>query len=193
MPRHHLSHLMVLAAALAAPVPAAAVNPRGKVAPAPARVQLYLVDTSGSMEQLRDATQACLTHQMKLAELAGEQIKVAVVFFGGHGVKVVGDQGKPTAATRSLLGRLLREWPRPAGGTPMDSAFARAVHLVGALPAGTEVTLVLFTDGQPESGTVRPEAFREVKTLIERDLKATEDLFKDAGAAFVQKVLASKK
>ena len=113
-----LSLLLVSAAALAplGPGPRAA-SLSGKGKPAPARVLICLVDYSSSMTALRDTTQAAVTHQIKLAELAGEQVKVAVVFFGGHNVvKVVGDDsGKPTAATRGLLDRLLREWPGPSG------------------------------------------------------------------------------
>jgi hypothetical protein len=191
--RPHPFAALLLCAALSLPAPAFAA-PQAKGKPAPARVQIYLVDTSESMTSLRDATQAALTHQVKLAELAGDDVKVAVVFFGGHGVKVVGGKdGKPTAATKGLLDQLLRDWPRPSGATPMDGAFQEAVRLAAALPPGSDATVLLFTDGEPDSCVLRPEAFPEIKAQIDKALKAYEEQHKDLPPALLQNALARKK
>src|SRR5205807_595101 len=83
---------------------------------------------------------------------------IAVIFFGGNGVMVVGDNGLPTAAYRTLQNQLLKDWPKPEGFTPMDEAFEQVVRITSGLPKGTEVTALLFTDGQPDSGRLRHEA-----------------------------------
>src|SRR5207253_1834049 len=110
-------------------------------------------------------------HLLKLAELSGEPVSFAVVFFGGDGVQVFPAKDGPTTAHKALHHDLVKHWPKPKGGTPLDAAMQEAVRISGTLPRGTDVSVILFTDGEPSSGWLRPEAFPEVKTEIDRLVK----------------------
>src|SRR5438128_1717565 len=153
-----LTTALLALAMICTQAPALAAAPAGpKTEPRHWRYLLYLYDYSESMDKLEDTTQAFLTHQIKLAELAGERVKIAVIFFGGDGVKVVGDHGMPSAVYGTLLGNLRKHWPKPQGGTPMDAALQEAVRIVTALPPRSDVSVVMFADGVPESGYLRPD------------------------------------
>ena len=122
---------------------------------------IFLVDYSGSIAGFNppDTTQALLLHAINLAELAQQPVTIAVVFFGGNGVRVVGDpQGMPTAAYATLR-QVLANWPKPTGATPMDEAFAAALKIVRKLQRDCSATVMLLSDGQPESGHLHPEDF----------------------------------
>ena len=45
-----------------------------------------------------------------------------------------------------------------AGGIPMDEAFEKCVGMVSKLPRSADVSVILFSDGQPQSGRLRPES-----------------------------------
>lgn len=182
-----LAALLGDALALAAP-PQAGGAPAG---PAAETSLLFLVDFSESMADLEDTTQALITHTIKLAELSGKQIKIAVIFFGGNNeVIVVGDHGMPTAAYKTLLGDLRKNWPKPRGATPFDSAMQLTVKIATALPRNADLSVVLLSDGQPESGMIRPEAFPEIRAEIDRQMKALQSKHQNHPPAIVQQVLA---
>ena len=115
-----------------------------------------------------DSSRAVVDLLLNLLGLSQERVGVGVVFFGGEGVQVVGDdQGMPTLAHAELRSRLLQRWPELAGHTPMDAAFERVVEMINTLPPGSRVTIVLMTDGFPSSGYLRPDEFPEVQQEID--------------------------
>src|SRR5207248_1681942 len=121
--RHHLIRnglAVLLAAAFALPAVAQPPAKGGQPPLAASRCLIVLYDYSDSTKSLQDETQALVLHWVQLADLAGSQEKIAVIFFGGGGVNVVGENGMPTAAYHTLQNDLLRNWPKPEGLTPMD-------------------------------------------------------------------------
>ena len=132
---------------------------------------VFLVDHSDSMRHFQppDTIQACLLHLLDLARFSGQPCRVAVIFFGGDGVTVLGDeQGQPTAAHAALRQDLINRWPKPAGATPMDEAFEEALRMIRRLPRQGDVSVVLMSDGQPSSGRLRPKDFPSIAKGMER-------------------------
>ena len=156
-------------------------------------VLLFLVDRSDSMNgfQPPETTQAVVLHGLDLAALSPEPPSVAVVFFGEGDVMVVGDEnGMPTSAIGTLRRRLLADWPDLGGATPMDEAFQTAVRIVHDLPQDTEVSIVLMTDGRPDSGRIRPDDFPEIQEIIEDRKKALSGKYQGFPPAIIQAKLA---
>ena len=149
---------------------------------------IILVDYSGSMAALEDTNEPFTCHLLKLAELSGEPVAFTVIFFGGDGVQVFPAKGGPTTGHKSLHHDLAKNWPRPKGETPLDAAMQEAVRIVGSLPRGSDVSVILLTDGEPDSGYLRPEAFPEVKAEIDRMVKAIQA--KGYPPAITQQLLA---
>ncbi len=137
-----------------------------------AQVVLFLNDRSPSFSQLDppDQTQAMELQFLDLLQLSGDQTKVAFINFGGSdGLTVfAGDDGLPTSEWTTLKHRVLKEFPKLAGATPMDMALELGQQMVSKLPSGMPVTVVLISDGRPESGWLRPKDFPEVAKEIER-------------------------
>lgn len=133
---------------------------------------VILNDRSDSISKLDppDQTQAMELQFLDLSQLSGDQTKVAIINFGGvDGLTVfAGDDGLPTSETNTLKHRVLKEFPKLAGATPMDMALELSQQMVSKLPSGTKVTVVLISDGRPESGWLRPKDFPEVAKAMER-------------------------
>ncbi len=141
----------------------------------PASILLIMVDYSGSTALLNPphTMQASVVHLVNLAEFSGQPVAIAVVFFGQGGVRVVGNKDvMPTLAYAALRQELLSSWPKPAGETPMDEAFQATLKLVRAAPQGTPISVVLMSDGQPESGRLRPQDFPEIAQEMARQREA---------------------
>src|SRR5207237_1044927 len=88
---------------------------------------------------------------------------------------------------------LRKRWPKPEGLTPMDAAMQEAVRIVTALPPGSDVSVVLFTDGDPNSGILRPDVFPEVKAEFDRQLKEVQLKNQDRPASIVDALVARTK
>jgi uncharacterized protein YegL len=156
---------------------------------------ILLHDYSGSMILLEDISQAITSHLLNLAQLAsaGQQVRVAVVLFGGDGVFVLGEGDQPTAAVRALHDQVLNKWRTPVGGTPMDAALATVVAMVTAKELqGWETTVVLFTDGEPDSLTLRPTEFPEIKKRMDAQVAAAVRGFGDFAPDDIARLKARK-
>ena len=157
------------------------------------RFLLFLVDRSDSMNgfQPPETTQAVALHSLDLAALSPEPLGIVVIFFGEDGVTVVGDEnGMPSSAVGSLRRQLLNNWPDLGGTTPMDEAFQMAVRIVHDLPSDAEVSIVLMTDGQPDSGHIRADDFPEIQKIVEDRKKAISLKYQGFAPAIVQAKLA---
>lgn len=168
--------------------PSLAQSPKqaGKAKEQVAEMLIFLVDYSGSIAKLEDWTQPLVTQVVRAAELTQSNRQIAVIFFGGKGVQVKG----PTATYASLHQELIKSWPRPEGATPLDEAMEQAVKICKNLPSRTRTTVVLFTDGKPDSGRLRPETFPPMKTAIEQLLAKEKEQNPDLPEAFLQQFLA---
>jgi hypothetical protein len=165
-----LTAIILLLSITASSVAAAPKSP-----PKPASVLLIMVDYSGSTALLNPphTMQASVVHLVNLAEFSGQPVAIAVVFFGQGGVRVVGDKGgMPTLAYAALRQELLGSWPKPAGETPMDEAFQATLKLARTAPRGAPISVVLMSDGQPESGRLRPQDFPEIAQEMARHREA---------------------
>lgn len=146
---------------------------------------IVLADRSGSMAKQMppETTQAAVLHLLELAALANRNLEVLVITFGGD-VKVFGGQdGKPTAAYESLARKLIAEWPKAIGATPLDLAFERTVE---ACSDAREVptTVLLLSDGDAHSGWLRPEDFPEIQAALDARAKALRAQVVDEDPAF---------
>ncbi|MEZ5941112.1 MAG: hypothetical protein R3C18_06960 [Planctomycetaceae bacterium] len=141
-----------------------------------------------------ETLQAALLHVLDLADLSPAPPQIGVIFFGGQGVTVLGDdQGIPTAAIGTLKQELVREWPANDGATPLDEAFAEAMRIISNLPKETRVTIVLMADGVPSSGRLRPDDFPEVDAAIrELRLEITQSNYPPAFQQQLQSRLAQE-
>lgn len=184
-----LSFLVALAPFVRAVPPAPAGQPKTDAAKPAYRI--ILVDRSDSFRQLEDNIQALLSHQVQLADLSGDLVQIAVIFFGGNNeVTVVGDMNRmPTAAYKTLHQHLLTNWPKLSGTTPLDTAMQEALRIVKALPAKADVSVLLFTDGQPDSGVLRPDAFPDVKAALDKQVKGLHEKYRAFGPATTQKMV----
>ena len=157
------------------------------------RVLLLIVDGSDSMNgfQPPETTRAVVLHGLDLAALSPEPPRIGVIFFGEGGVTVVGDEeGMPTSAIVTLRQQLFKNWPSLAGATPMDEAFETAVRIVHDLPPDAEVSILLMTDGQPDSGHIRANDFPEIQKIIEDRKKAISQKYQGFPPAIIQAKLA---
>jgi hypothetical protein len=185
-PGVHLTTLLVLT--MIHPARARPIAPADQTS---GTVMILLVDKSESMAHLPepDVDQAFLTELIQLARLSGRAVRIAAIVFGGEGVKVFGDDHQmPTAAHASLHRALIRDWPKPAGGTPLEAALQECVRMVGAQPPRTDVTVVLCGDGRPDSGRLRPEAFPGVKAEMDRRLKALHEKYQGHPASILHRL-----
>lgn len=153
-------------------------QPKSKV---PSKHIVFLIDHSPSMKRFQppECSHAVVDMILSLAELSGENVAICVVFCGGDGVTVFGDdRGMPTAAHTALRAQLLQQWPSLSGNTPLDSAFERLVQILSSLPVNADVTIVSMLDGVPDSGRLRPDDFPEVRDVLdgvrERALQRTD-------------------
>ena len=141
-----------------------------RVATSPEGVQylIFLVDRSNSMSQLSPAEteQAVIKHAIDAASLAGQNIQVLIICYGRDGITVFGEDGRPTVAYESLLKQLFERWPAAEGGTPMDATFEKLLEIVNDLPDDARKTVVLITDGEPDSLMLRPDVFPTIRAII---------------------------
>ncbi|MEP3479759.1 MAG: vWA domain-containing protein [Fuerstiella sp.] len=152
---------------------------------------LVLADRSDSTRSWDppEQTLAVLRHVVNVASLTDRQIDVAVITFGNT-VQVFGDeQGRPTAAFDTLLARLEKNWPEAGGGTPLDSAFEKAVQLYRQAQCRT--TIILLTDGQPASGFLQPDRFSEVRQKIDTMRELVVNRYVEDGMTFLTRKLKS--
>ena len=158
----------------------------------PDAVLIFIIDRSGSIADLPlpDIDLAWITEQIHLAELSGQNVQVAVIVLSGQGVVVFGDDKQmPTAAYKSLLKRLRREWPQPNGGTPLVEAMTVAVRMAQAMPQQSRINIVFSSDGQPSSGMLQPDLYPELRAEMDRQRKAVLDQNAEQPAVIKQKLL----
>jgi hypothetical protein len=158
------------------------------LSPVRSTILIFLHDTSASTRKspTPGTAQAALLHMVNLAELSKQPVSIAVVCFGGDGVTVFGDGNKPTAAYAKLRSELTTQFPSPAGATPMDEGFEKTLQMVRELTGNEHVCVVLMTDGQPDSGKLRPEDFPDIAAEIERRRKAVLQKYQDFPPGIIQ-------
>jgi hypothetical protein len=145
-----------------------------------------LLDRSGSMETIRDATIAAFNgFLLEQSTLPGEATLLLVQFADGY-------QAGPPVGVREAP-RLERETLEPGGFTALLDAMGRAINetaaFVASLPAGdrTRVLFVILTDGQENASKTwsRAQVFARVNEQQERGwqfmyLGANQDAFAEA-------------
>ena len=129
---------------------------------------IYLIDRSQSISQSDPPhdQEGVVNHAIDLSRLSEGRIKLAFIFFGGHGVETVaGPDALPGAGSTEMKDRCREILSEPCfGGTPLDAALQSALNLL-TKGSSTKKTMVIISDGEPQT-VLRPDLYGEVKSAI---------------------------
>lgn len=154
---------------------------------------IFLADCSGSVAEFDppDTIRACILHSLDLQRLASRPGRTAVIVFGQEGIRVfAGENGLPTAAHATLRQQLLKEWPAPEGATPLDMAFEEALRMLRACDTNSRKTVVLFGDGIPASGKLRPDDFPKIAAEMAKHREVLHSKYSEFPDNIVQEMIA---
>jgi len=138
----------------------------------PGRVVMFLIDRSESLGKVADSVLPAITVYCENSRLATEPTAFLSVVFNSavEKVRIVGDDaGLPTTNVTKFLKDLQEAIGPPAGVSPIDSAFEAALAAMAGLPPDTDVTVVLFSDGQARHDRIRTDLYPPV-LVRENDL-----------------------
>lgn len=138
------------------------------------KIQIWLIDRSRSINDLNpaDTIQAMLVQATQVASLSKRPIKMGAILFNSREITVIGDKkGQPTLAHKKFLQDVKTKWSKAEGATPLDLALDRCLGMVKALPAQSDVTVIYFGDGSPESLRPRPKDFPAVQKYLNKEIQ----------------------